>query len=176
MTQPDMVTQTGMFLWYNKWSILFVVVIFTLLMIYLTMHNIKFKEQKTKVVKEFVIEKMANPPPTSSSLNKEVNNISSNNSTCGKLKDKSACTSLGSCVWATTTDKKTKINKCVAAVQLGSGSKQAKGSNGPADICYCSDKGKLIPWEEYYYLDGSSIEKKKASPCLAKGDKCTYKK
>ena len=74
-----MVTQTGMFLWYNKWSILFVVVIFTLLMIYLTMHNIKFKEQKTKVVKEFVIEKMTNSPPSAKSLNQSVNNMSNNN-------------------------------------------------------------------------------------------------
>ncbi len=174
-----MVTQTGMFLWYNKWSILFVVVIFTLLMIYLTMHNIKFKEQKTKVVKEFVIEKMENQtmsPPDASSLNQEVENVSNNNSTCSNLKDKSGCTSLGSCVWASTTDKKTKINKCVAAVQLGSGSKAAKGSDGPSDICYCSKDGKLIPWEEYYYLDGSSIDKKNAKPCLAKGDKCTPKK
>lgn len=170
-----MVTQTGMFLWYNKWSILFVVVIFTLLMIYLTMHNIKFKEQKTKVVKEFVIEKMTNSPPSAKSLNEDVNNMSNNNGTCGKLKDKAGCTSLGSCVWAVTTDKKTKINKCVAAVQLGSGSKAATGSDGPSDICYCSKDGKLIPWEEYYYLDGGNIERKKGKACTAKGDKCTPK-
>ena len=142
------------------------------------MHNIKFKDQKTKVVKEFVIEKMENQagsPPSASSLNQEVDNMSNNNSTCDKLKDKSGCTSLGSCVWATTMDKKTKINKCVAAVQLGSGSKAAKGSNGPSDICYCAKDGKLIPWEEYYYLDGGTIKKKDAKPCLAKGDKCKPK-
>ena len=176
MTQPDVVTQTGMFLWYNKWSILMVTLIFVTLMLYITLHNIKFKEQKTKVVQEVVIEKMTNSPPNSKSLNKEVSNMSNNNDTCGKLNDKSGCTSLGSCVWAVATDKKTKINKCVAAVQLGSGSKAANGSDGPADICYCSKEGKLIPWEEYYYLDGGNIEKKLGKPCTAKGDKCTPKK
>ena len=99
---------------------------------------------------------MTNSPPSAKSLNQSVNNMSNNNGTCGKLKDKSGCTSLGSCVWAVATDKKTKINKCVAAVQLGSGSKAATGSDGPSDICYCSKDGKLIPWEEYYYLDGGN--------------------
>ena len=78
------------------------------------MHNIKFKEQKTKVVKEFVIEKMENQtmsPPSASALNQEVENVSNNNSTCSNLKDKAGCTSLGSCVWASTTDKKTKKHK-----------------------------------------------------------------
>ena len=63
----------------------------------------------------------------------------------------------------------------MAAQALGTGSKAAKGSDGPSDMCYCSKDGKLIPWEEYYYLDGSTIQKKDPKPCTAKGDKCTYK-
>ena len=162
-----MVTQTGMFLWYNKWSILFVVVIFTLLMIYLTMHNIKFKEQKTKVVKEFVIEKMENQtmsPPDASSLNQEVENVSNNNSTCSNLKDKSGCTSLGSCVWASGKDGTEKISKCIAA-QKGNTKGIVSGSLGPEDKCFKKKDGKLSPWEEFYYQNGPALGKKLNNSC-----------
>ena len=168
-----MVTQLGYFLWENVWSILFVVLIFISLTTYIIVNNIEFKKQKTKVKKVIVVEKYVNPPPNSKQLNTEVVNASSNNSTCGKLQNKEGCTSLGSCVWAIAKNKKDVIKKCVAAQSLGAGSSAANGSDGPTDICHCSKNGKLIPWEEYYYLDGNSIKKKPGKPCTAEGDKCT---
>ena len=45
--------------------------------------------------------------------------------------------------------------------------------DGPVDICYCSSKGKLIPWEKYYYYSkDNKIIEKKGQFCSAKGDKC----
>ena len=175
MTQPDIVTQTGYFLWNNGWSILLVVIVLSMIMAYIAVNDITFKKQKVKLQKVIVLEKYANPPPTTEQLNTEVENSSNNNSTCKQLGDKTSCTALGSCVWVKAQDKKNTIQKCVAAQALGTGSNAAKGSDGPSDMCYCSKDGKLIPWEEYYYLDGSTIKKKDAKPCTAKGDKCTYK-
>ena len=170
-----MVRQTLYFLYENGFAILFVALIFTMLMVYIVLNDIKFKTQKVKLEKVLVVEKMANPPPSLKQLNTEVENQSNNNSTCNNLNDKTSCTALGSCVWVKAQDKKNVIKKCVAAQALGTGSTAAKGSDGPSDMCYCSKDGKLIPWEEFYYLDGSSIKKKPGRPCTAKGDKCTYK-
>ena len=66
-------------------------------------------------------------------------------------------------------------NKKRRAQSLGSGSQEAAGSDGPSDLCFCSKNGKLLPWEEYYYLDGGDIKSKKGRVCSAKGQNCTYK-
>ena len=48
-----------------------------------------------------------------------------------------------------------------------------KRKDGPVDICYCSSKGKLIPWEKYYYYSkDNKIIENKGKFCSAKGDKC----
>ena len=82
MTQPDMVRQTLYFLYENGFAILFVALIFTMLMVYIVLNDIKFKTQKVKLEKVLVVEKMANPPPSLKQLNTEVENQSNNNSTC----------------------------------------------------------------------------------------------
>ena len=172
MTQQDIVTQTGYFLWNNSISIIFVVLVFISLTILIAVNGIKFEKPETKVVKEIVVEKYKNPPNLKD-LNNDVGHSMANNKTCNKLKNKAGCTSLGSCVWAIVKDKNDVIKTCVEAQALGSGSTAAKGSDGPSDICHCSKNGKLLPWEEYYYLDGDSIKKKKGKPCTAEGDKCS---
>ena len=166
-----MVTQTGIFLWENSNAIIFVVLIFISLTFVVARSGITFEKPKTKVEKVIVVEKYKNPPSLKE-LNNDVGNSMSNNKTCNKLKDKSSCTSLGSCVWAIAKDKNDVIKTCIEAQSLGSGSTSARGSDGPSDICHCSKNGKLLPWEEYYYLDGDSIKKKKGKPCTAQGDKC----
>ena len=94
-----MVRQTLYFLYENGFAILFVALIFTMLMVYIVLNDIKFKTQKVKLEKVLVVEKMANPPPSLKQLNTEVENQSNNNSTCKNLNDKTSCTALGSCVW-----------------------------------------------------------------------------
>ena len=146
--------------------------VFISLIFVIARSGIKFEKPKTKVVKEIVVEKYKNPPNLKD-LNNDVGHSMANNKTCNKLKNKAGCTSLGSCVWAIVKDKNDVIKTCVEAQALGSGSTAAKGSDGPSDICHCSKNGKLLPWEEYYYLDGDSIKKKKGKPCTAEGDKCS---
>ena len=89
------------------------------------------------------------------------------NKTCVGLKDKSGCASLGGCVWVTSDNGK--VKKC-----------QQGNKTGPTDMCYCkpdsktAKTGKLIPWDEFYYLDDSgSISKGSPKPCMNKDGKCT---
>ena len=166
-----MVRQTLYFLYENGFAILFVALIFTVLMVYIVLNDIKFKTQKVKLEKVLVVEKMANPPPSLKQLNTEVENQSNNNSTCKNLNDKTSAQFRKLCM-GKSTNKKNVIKKCVAARALGTGSTAAKGSDGPSDMCYCSKDGKLIPWKNCY-LDGSSI--KKPEDRHTKGDKYTYK-
>ena len=51
MTQQDIVTQSGYFLWKNKLYILLVILAFGGLSIYVAINNIKFEKKKTKHVK-----------------------------------------------------------------------------------------------------------------------------
>ena len=138
--------------------IIFVVLFFSFLAIYMVAHNIKFKERKSKVVRVVTIEKMTNPKKQ---LKEDLKSDMKGNNSCHKLTNKVSCTSLGTCVWATAKVGNKKIDKCVTAQALGKGSKEAEGSDGPQDLCYKTKNGKLIPWEEYYYLDGKKIKSKK---------------
>lgn len=172
MTQQDIITQTGYFLRKNILYILLVILVFCGLTIYVAINNIKFEKKKMKVERVLVVEKMTPAPPSLDELNTTVQNQTTNSGTCKTLTDKSGCTSLGGCVWVTTNNNN--IKKCLAAQGLGTGSTEPSGSDGPSDMCYCSQDGKLVPWEEYYYLDGGTIKSKPAKPCTASGDSCTY--
>lgn len=151
------------FLYENLYAILFVVIFFLLLAVYMITHGIKFKEKKSKVVRVVTIEKMTNNKPTYSKeqLQTDAKNEMKGNDSCKKLKNKVSCTSLSTCVWATAKDGNKKIDRCVTAQALGKGSKAAEGSDGPQDLCYKTQNGKLVPWDEYYYLDGKVIKSKK---------------
>ncbi len=138
--------------------ILFVVLFFSCLAVYMITHNIKFKEKKSKVVRVVTIEKMTNPKEK---LKSDLKSDMKGNNSCHKLTNKVSCTSLGTCVWATAKDNGKKIDKCVTAQALGKDSKAAEGSDGPQDLCYKTKNGKLVPWDEYYYLDGKVIKSKK---------------
>jgi len=168
MSQSNIVTSTWEFLIINILPIIVVVVLFSALAIYIELNNIKFINQKTTLEKVIVVEKI-----TPQSLDRDAEAASSTPEICQQLDNKSSCTSLGSCVWVTTKDGVKKIEKCKLAASLGTGSKEPKGSDGPTDMCYCSNKGKFIPWEEYYYLDGDSTKTKKARICSAIGKHCT---
>ena len=98
MTQQDIVTQTGYFLWKNKLYILLVMLAFCGLSIYVAINNIKFEKKKMKVERVLVVEKMTPGPPSLEELNTTVQNQTSNNGTCKTLTDKSGCTALGGCV------------------------------------------------------------------------------
>jgi len=139
--------------------ILFVVLFFSFLAIYMIVNNIKFKERKSKVVRVVTIEKMTN---AKEELKNDIKNDMKSSNTCHKIKNKEGCTSLSTCVWATAKDGNKKIDKCVTAQALGKGSKEAEGSDGPQDLCYKTQNGKLVPWDEYYYLDGKKIKSKKS--------------
>ena len=169
MTQTDIVTAAGLFLWENMWYILLVVIVLTILMIYIVLNNIKFKKQKTKVEKVIVIEKFAQPP-SFADLQQDVANASSNNKDCnpaGIKNGKDICTALGGCIWITADNGN--VKKCVSG----------NSTDGPTDMCCCQGQtngtGKLIPWDTFYYLDGK-IKNKKAKPCMATGNKCTPQK
>ena len=169
MTQTDIVTAAGLFLWENMWYILLVVIVLTILMIYIVLNNIKFKKQKTKVEKVIVIEKFAQPP-SFADLQQDVANASSNNKDCnpaGIKNGKDICTALGGCIWITADNGN--VKKCVSG----------NSTDGPTDMCCCQGQtngtGKLIPWDTFYYLDGK-IKNKKAKPCMATGKKCTPQK
>lgn len=143
--------------------ILFVVLFFSFLAIYMIVNNIKFKEKKSKVVRVVTIEKMTNKKPTHTKeqLKSDMKSDMKGSDTCHKLTNKVSCTSLGTCVWATAKDNGKKIDKCITAQALGKDSKAAQGSDGPQDLCYKTKNGKLVPWDEYYYLDGKNIKSKK---------------
>jgi hypothetical protein len=169
MNQSNIVTSSGRFIMKNILWILIVVVLLTALTAYIAYNNITFEKQKSTLEKVIVIEKITNLD----SVFDDAQASSSTPETCKKFDNKSACTSLGSCVWATAKDGANQIKKCVVAASLGMGSKHALGSDGPSDMCYCSDKGKLIPWDKFYYLDGDSVKEKAARICISKGGTCT---
>ena len=81
MTQQDILTETGYFLWKNKLYILLVIFVFSGLSIYIAINNIKFEKKKMKVAKVLVVEKMTTAPPSLEELNTAVQNQTSNNET-----------------------------------------------------------------------------------------------
>jgi hypothetical protein len=171
MSQSSIVTSSGRFIMKNILWILIVVVLLIALTVYIAANNITFEKQKSTLEKVIVIEK--NTPRDLSNVSSDAQAASSTPEICKKFDNKSACTSLGSCVWATAKDGANQINKCVVAATLGMGSTHARGSDGPTDLCYCSDKGKLIQWDKYYYLDGGSVKEKAGRICMAIGGTCT---
>ena len=170
----DIVTSTGLFIYDNIWGILVIVTIFLVITFYITLENIKFVEQKTKVSKVVVIEKMTDKFSVDK-LKQDTTNALKNNDVCGKMNSKETCVALGTCVWTTTKDKKDTIQKCLEAESVHSS--MIPGSKGPVDICYCSKNGKLVPWEKYYYQgkNGDKIVEKKAKKCLYVGEECQHK-
>merc|ERR1712196_278215 len=101
----DIVTSTGLFIYDNIWGILVIVTIFLVITFYITLENIKFVEQKTKVSKVVVIEKMTDKFSVDK-LKQDTTNALKNNDVCGKMNSKETCVALGTCVWTTTKDKK----------------------------------------------------------------------
>lgn len=168
MTEQDIVTEIGLFFFKNGLSILFVVIVLLSLTTYIAVKGIKFETPKTTVEKVVVVEKFNSlkKPPSFKEMQQDLKN-KTNNNTCVTLTDKSGCTALGGCVWVTT--DKGKVKKC----QQGS-------KTGPTDMCYCkpesagAKKGKLIPWDEFYYLDDAgNVSKGAPQPCMNKDGKCT---
>ena len=144
---------TLMFLFDNIFAIFFVVVLFSVLTIYIIIHDISFKEKKYEVDKVITVEKF-----TSQELKQNSSENMRNDNSCKKLKFKDACTALGSCVWVTAKPNGKLVEKCVSANPNIDNT--APGSDGPEKKCF-KNKGKLIPWEHYYYLDGKNIKQKK---------------
>ena len=168
MTEQDIVTQVFSFFYNNILSILLVVSLLSILTIYIILNNIEFKKPKTKVEQVVVVEKFnaLKKPPTFKEMQQDLKN-QTDNKTCVGLKDKSGCASLGGCVWVTSDNGK--VKKC-----------QQGNKTGPTDMCYCKPNsktaktGKLIPWDEFYYLDDSgSISKGSPKPCMNKDGECT---
>lgn len=144
---------TLMFLFDNIFAIFFVVVLLSVITIYIIIHDISFKEKKYKVDKVITIEKF-----TPKELKQKAGEEMRNDNSCRKLKYKDTCVALGSCVWVTAKPKSKLIEKCISAnPNIDS---TAPGSDGPEKKCF-KHKGKLIPWENYYYLDGKSTKEKK---------------
>ena len=56
-----------------------------------------------------IVEKLTNPPPEQN-LRKNASTGLRNNKICKKLDTKEGCTSLGTCVWVTGTEKSSKIS------------------------------------------------------------------
>ena len=168
MTEQDILTNIGLFLWENGLFILLVVIILIGLTTYIAVKGIKFETPKTTVEKVVVVEKFnaLKKPPSFKEMETVLEN-KTNNNTCVALNDKSGCTALGGCVWVTS--DKGNVKKC-----------QQGNKNGPTDMCYCkpesagANKGKLIPWDEFYYLDDAgNVSKGKPKPCMNKNGKCT---
>ena len=128
--------------------------------------NIKIEKQKTKLDKVVVIEKMTELERFKKNV--ELKKIELN--LCEKENNKDICLALGNCVWAKATDNNNVIEKCLNAESTDNS--KDKGSEGPTDICYCSSKGKLIPWDNYYYSKGEKVIEKKGPICSAKGNSC----
>lgn len=160
---PNVVSLSGSFILENLAGILMVTLILILFRFYFSANNIKIEKQKTKVKKVLLVEKMENI------LENAKKTISSPES-CMLNKKKEVCIALGNCVWAKTKESSGVIEKCLASEEVDKG--EIPGSNGPTDICYCSSKGKLIPWEKYYYMKGKDVIEKKGKFCSAQGDKC----
>ncbi len=141
------------FLFENIFAIFFVVVLFSVLTIYIIIHDISFKEKTFKVNKVITVEKF-----TTQELKQNAGEDMRNDNSCKKLKFKDACTALGSCVWVSAKPSNKLVEKCVSANPNIDNT--APGSDGPEKKCF-KLKGKLVPWENYYYLDGKSIKEKK---------------
>ena len=149
----NLASSTLGFIYDNIFAIFFVVVLFSILTIYIIIHDISFKEQKTKINKVIVVEKF-----TTNELKQKSREDNRNNKSCKKLKYQDSCIALGNCVWVTAKPNNKKISKCVAANPNIDNT--AAGSDGPEKKCF-KHKGKLVPWDEYYYLDGKNTIKKK---------------
>ena len=149
----NLVGSTLTFVYENIFAIFFVVVIFSVLTIYIIINNISFKEKNYTVNKVITVEKF-----TTDELKQNSSEDMRNDNSCKKLKFKDSCTALGSCVWVTATPSSGKlVEKCVSANPNIDNT--APGSDGPGKKCF-KNKGKLIPWEHYYYLDGKNIKQK----------------
>ena len=148
----NLASSTLNFLYENIFAIFFVVVLLSVICIYIIINEISFKEKKYKIDKVITIEKF-----TAHDLKKEAQNDMRNDGTCNKLKYKDACTALGTCVWVTA-NQDNLIERCVTANPNIDNT--APGSDGPEKKCF-KHKGKLIPWENYYYLDGKAMKEKK---------------
>ena len=119
-------------------GILAVVSIFTAIVVIMSIYKIKIVEPKYKVNKVIVVEKLENPPQDLGHRCEEMTNYG-----------KTGCLSLGSCVWASGDGGKKQ--QCIAG----------SFEDGPDDKCFKkATTGKLNPWEEYYYLDGTEEKKK----------------
>ena len=163
----NIIASTANFLNYNIGYILLVSLIFLILRFYFSAKNISIEKQKTKINKVIIVEKMDNMKER---FDKAVKDKLSSKESCEKHNNKEICTALGSCVWAKANDEGNIIEKCLESEEVDK-SKTA-GSNGPVDICYCSSKGKLMPWENYYYSKDNNIIESKGKFCSAKGEKC----
>lgn len=164
----NIIAASADFINYNIGYILLVSLILFIFRFYFSAKNIKIEKQKTKIDKVIVVEKMDN---MKGKIDRLVKDKLSSEESCKKHKNKKLCTALGSCVWAKTTDKGNTIEKCLNAETVDKG--KPHGMDGPVDICYCSSKGKLIPWENYYYYNNDNkIIETKGKFCSAKGDKC----
>ena len=139
---PNVVSLSGSFILENLAGILMVTLILILFRFYFSANNIKIEKQKTKVKKVLLVEKMEN-------ILENAKKTLSSPESCMLNKKKEVCIALGNCVWAKT-----------------------KESGGVIEKCYCSSKGKLIPWEKYYYMKGKNVIEKKGKFCSAQGDKC----
>jgi len=164
----NIIAASADFINYNIGYILLVSLILFIFRFYFSAKNIKIEKQKTKIDKVIVVEKLDN---MKEKIDKAVKEKLSSLESCKKHKNKKLCTALGSCVWAKTTDEGNTIEKCLNAETVDKG--KPHGMDGPVDICYCSSKGKLIPWEKYYYYSNDNkIIEKNGEFCSAKGDKC----
>tara|TARA_Y100000591_G_C21837699_1_gene703579 strand:+ start:596 stop:1072 length:477 start_codon:yes stop_codon:yes gene_type:complete len=149
----NLASSTLMFLFDNIFAIFFIVVLFSVVTIYIIIHDISFKEKTYTVNKVITIEKF-----TPSQIKKKAGEDMRNDKSCKKLKYKDSCIALGNCVWVTAKPNKKNIEKCVSANP--NIDTTAPGSDGPEKKCF-KHKKKLIPWENYYYLDGKTTKEKK---------------
>ena len=160
---PKLLIKTIKFLGDNLLGIVLVSCLFAAITVLIVVNNITFpKKKKTKVDRVIVIEKMT----SQNDFVANANNGLQTDKTCGKLNTKEGCCSLGTCVWATTTDKNEKINKCVAAagtMNPSGNSNMVPGSLGPSTKCYKNPGGDYIGWEKYYYQDGDTIKEKQGT-------------
>jgi hypothetical protein len=163
----NIIASSADFINYNIGYILLVSLILLIFRFYFSAKNISIEKRKTKINKVIVVEKMNN---MKEKFDKAVKEKLSSSESCKKHNNKEICTALGSCVWAKTNDEGNIIGKCLEAETVDNS--KTFGSDGPVDICYCSSKGKLIPWEKYYYSKGEQIIENKGKFCSAKGDKC----
>ena len=157
---PKLLIKTIKFLGDNLLGIVLVCTLFTAVTVLIVVNDITFpKKKKSKVDRVIVIEKMT----PQADFESNAKNGLQTDQTCGKLNNKDGCCSLGTCVWATASDKNEKINKCIAAagtMNPSGNSSIVPGSLGPATKCYKNPEGKYIGWEKYYYQDGDTIKEK----------------